>query len=312
MTGTPASLVPIIDCSMLRTDPADPALTEQIEQACRVFGGFVASGCELTATGEAFRQARRFFELPEEARRAVAADHNNRGWTEHRSETSHGREPDVKEAFQVGRDLGSEHPLVRAGVALHGPNRWPELPGFQVGVEALFEQIQGLCLALSVPLARGLGLDSAGLCNHLAEPYTSMRLHRYRTVEPETPRTGEEFGHAPHTDFGLLGIVVQEEGGGLQAEHGGEWVDVPGGGDLITVIVGDLLAWWSGGRYRALRHQVPTPRQRDRYSIAAFMNPAFNRSLHPLNNAEAQPQRCGKFILDAAHGAKTAPVSENG
>lgn len=306
MTSAPTSLVPIIDCSALADDPADPALTEQVAAACRDFGGFVATGCGLSATAEAFGQSRRFFELPEQQRRAVAADHNNRGWTEHRSETSHGREPDVKEAFQVGRDLGPEHPLVRAGTPLHGPNRWPDLPGFEPGVMGLFEQVQELCRAMSVPLARGLGLPDDALREHLAEPYASMRLHRYRMVQPEVPRTGEEFGHAPHTDFGLLGVVLQESGAGLQAEVDGRWVDVPGGGDMVTVIVGDLLAWWSGGRYRALRHQVPTPPQRDRYSIAAFVNPAFDRPLHPVNDAEREPQRCGEFILNAARGIRPA------
>ncbi|OSC42259.1 2-oxoglutarate and iron-dependent oxygenase domain-containing protein [Mycobacterium decipiens] len=297
MTGATTSCVPIVDCSALRIDPAEPALTEQVAAACRDFGGFVATGYGLTATGEAFRQARRFFELPVEVRRSVAADRSNHGWIEHRSETSHGREPDLKEVFQIGPDLGPDHPLVRAGTPFHGPNRWPrQLPGFEHAVVALFDQVQELCRDLSVPLARGLTLGSDGLRVHLAEPYTCMRLHRYRVVDPHFARTGEKFGHAPHTDFGLLGIVLQEDGGGLQAEHNGEWIDMPGGGDLITVIVGDLLAWWSGGQYRALRHQVPTPQQRDRYSIGLFVNPAFSRSLHPLNDTDSEPRRCGEFI----------------
>lgn len=302
--------LPVVDCAALDTDPTDPALVAAVADACARVGGFVATGCAPATTAQAFTQARRFFTLPEHRRRAVADDRNNRGWTAYRSETSSGARPTSRRRSRWDATWDPTTRWCSCGTPLHGPNQWPDLPGFRPVVERLFDEVLELCRKVSVPLALGLGLDAAALRAQLDEPYASMRLHRYPAVDPEHVGPDEEFGHAPHTDFGALGIVLQEDDGGLQAEWAYRWADVPGGGDRVTVLVGDLLAWWSGGHYRALRHQVPVPRHSDRYSVAAFVNPGFNRTLHPMNDDGAPGERCGNFILNAAR-ARRAAVGAN-
>ena len=65
----------------------------------------------------------------------------------------------------------------------------------------------------------------------------------------------------PHTDFGTFTMLDREPGrGGLQVWNpAGEWEDAPYDPDAFTINTGDLLARWSGDRWRSNRHRVLPP-----------------------------------------------------
>ena len=83
--------------------------------------------------------------------------------------------------------------------------------------------------------------------------------------------------------------ISQDACGGLEVQGmDGEWVPatpIPG---TIVVNIGDLMAFWSGGRYKATKHRVrfvakkgegrQPPWSKDRYSIVLFSHP--NRCDH--------------------------------
>ena len=64
-----------------------------------------------------------------------------------------------------------------------------------------------------------------------------------------------------HTDFGTVTILDREPGrGGLQVwtpQDG--WEDAPYQPGAFTINTGDLLARWSGGRWKSNRHRVLPP-----------------------------------------------------
>lgn len=62
----------------------------------------------------------------------------------------------------------------------------------------------------------------------------------------------------PHTDEGVLTLTDRQ--GGLQVRTpDGEWVDAPSVPGALTVNVGDLLARWTGDRWRSAEHRVLPP-----------------------------------------------------
>ena len=68
-----------------------------------------------------------------------------------------------------------------------------------------------------------------------------------------------QFGVGPHTDFGVLTVLCQDDVGGLQVQDvNGDWVKAPPIEDTLIVNVGDLLSRWTDGAlqiHTTSRHQ---------------------------------------------------------
>ena len=72
----------------------------------------------------------------------------------------------------------------------------------------------------------------------------------------------------------------------VQTLDGNQWAKAPPIEDTIVVNIGDLLQFWSGGRYRATSHRVIVDGQNckeARYSIAAFIHPNHDTPIKPFN-----------------------------
>ena len=74
--------------------------------------------------------------------------------------------------------------------------------------------------------AAGLGLDLDHFTRHFDRPITRGALIFY---PPQQPDLGDDqFGVAPHTDYGCLTLLYQDPIGGLQVQgRNGEWVVAP-------------------------------------------------------------------------------------
>ncbi len=61
---------------------------------------------------------------------------------------------------------------------------------------------------------------------------------------PACPEPELTLGLPPHTDYGLLTLLFQDEVQGLQIQHEGRWVTVQPLPDSLVVNVGDHLEVW--------------------------------------------------------------------
>ncbi|GAG49576.1 unnamed protein product, partial [marine sediment metagenome] len=78
----------------------------------------------------------------------------------------------------------------------------------------------------------------------------------------------ERFGVAPHTDFGVLTLLLQDNSGGLQVQSkSGEWIEAPPIPGTLVCNIGDLLARWSNNRFASTLHRVVNRSTNARYSI---------------------------------------------
>ena len=143
-----SSSLPIIDFTNFATASAAQrqAIGQEIGAAARQVGFFYLTGHAIdpALTEAAFAASAAFFALPpaDKARIAIEKSAYHRGWFHIGGEVLDAeRQPqgDYKEGVKIGRDLGPEHPRVKANVPLHGPNQWPELAGWQATMQAYYD-----------------------------------------------------------------------------------------------------------------------------------------------------------------------------
>src|SRR5205085_6451443 len=89
--------------------------------------------------------------------------------------------PDLKEGLYFGAELPDDHPLVKAGVPMHGANLFPaNLPSFGETVIEYMEAMTRLGHHLMAGIALSLGLDEVYFAErYTAEPLTLFRIFNY-------------------------------------------------------------------------------------------------------------------------------------
>jgi len=272
-----ATHIPVIDLAgSFETGSAREEAAAAIHRACRETGFFYVSGHGVPGdlVEAQVEAARRFFALPEEAKRAVHVSKSPhwRGYEGTGAQTlDAGSAADYKESFAIARDLPPDHPLVLQGVPGQGPNMWPEgLPGFREQMEAYQAETIRLGRHLMGLLACSVELDYDYFADGLGEPQCGVRLLRYPPQPADAP--DNMLGAGAHTDWGSITILLQDGLAGLEVRNAdGEWIlatPIPG---TFVINIGQMMERFTGGIYQANLHRVRNgaPDQA-RYSVATF------------------------------------------
>lgn len=282
----PANL-PLIDMTGVRErDPlAIQRVGAAIRQACVETGFFyiVNHGVPQPVIDAAMAAAAEFFAYPAEVKRQVAVNRRHRGWHALGGATMYeATKPDHKEFFSIGLELPEDDPCVLAGQALRGPNQWPAfMPGLRPALSEYYEEIGKAGADLLCAVATSLGIAE----DFFVDKYTK-RLQRTQMVYyPEHPSQAEadQFGVAPHTDYGCITLLYQDDSGGLQVRElaSERWIDATPIAGSLVVNVGDLLAHWSNNRFQSTLHRVVNRSGHERYSIATFFDPTYEARVDP-------------------------------
>lgn len=282
--------LPVIDLEGL---PGDTAARERIATALdaafrgRGFCLITNHGVDADIRRKAFEASHAFHALPDDAKRAIAMNDAHRGYMTPRSSkivtssVATVTRPNHSESFMMMHPVATDSPAW--GRPLQGPNQWPaQLPSFRPAVEAYYGALDRLAREFSRLLARALGLPEGWFDPYFVEPTVYLRLLHYPPLGPDAP--DDQFGSAPHTDYGFITLLAQDDIGGLQVRGpDGAWIDVPVIENSFVVNVADLLSHWTGGRWRSTPHRVLNNRAgRDRYSIAFFFDPTMDAMIEPL------------------------------
>jgi isopenicillin N synthase-like dioxygenase len=168
--------------------------------------------------------------------------------------------PDLKESFAVGADQPTGDPDVDG--FWFQPNVYPaEVPGLGPAVVAYLARMRALADELLVLCAAALDLERDFFTRHTGHATHTMNLNWYPPISVAGRPEPGQFRIGPHTDFGTVTILDREPGrGGLQvwtSEDG--WQDAPYVPGAFTINTGDLLARWSGDRWKSNRHRVLPP-----------------------------------------------------
>lgn len=274
---TVESLVPVVDLApWLGGDPAARARTaREVDRALSRAGFLLVTGHGVgrEAREEVRTVAREFFALPEEVKRRYAVPVGGRGWLGQGAEANGRAEgtetpPDMKETWSVGADRPTGDPALDA--FWFQPNVWPraEVPRLRRVVEDYLTAMRRVADELLRLLAAALDRPGDFFTRHTAHPTYTLNINWYPgTAVVGAPRPGQ-YRIGPHTDFGTVTLLDRQYGeGGLQvyvdpADGGSGWQDAPYDAEALTVNIGDLMARWTGDRWRSGRHRVlaPSPR----------------------------------------------------
>jgi isopenicillin N synthase-like dioxygenase len=264
-----AGHVPVIDLTAWFGGDAEAraGLARQVDEALRTSGFLLVTGHGITARlrAQARAAAREFFALPAPVKARYAAAVGGRGWIPPGAEANGYAEgtptpPDLKESFSLAADRPTGNAPIDA--RWYRPNVWPaEVPGLQAVITDYVGRVHALADELMALCAVALGLPAGYFAPYLDHPTYGVNLNWYPPASPAAPPEPGQYRIGPHTDFGTVTVLDREPGlGGLQIfTLDGEWADAPYDPGALTVNIGDLLARWTGDRWRSTRHRVLPP-----------------------------------------------------
>jgi len=311
-----ASRIPVIDVGALGTgrEAAAAEVARALTAAARDPGFFYVRnhGVAHEVLDDALAASKRFFSEPAQRKSEVAISERHRGWLRVGEARMYGgARPDLKESFVFGIDLPPEHPQLDGRNPILGSNRWPAFaPALRPAANAFFEAMSACATRLMRAFALALDLAPDTFTRDVQVPVSRGSFIYY---PPQPPDLGEEqFGVAPHSDYGCLTLLWQDATGGLEVRDvNGEWVTAHPIEDTLVVNVGDLLARWSNDRFRSTPHRVINRSGGERYSMALFYDPDADTVIDPRVALRAQeesrypPITCAEHIL-ARYGAAFA------
>ncbi len=151
-------------------------------------------------------------------------------------------------------------------------------------------------------IALSLGLPADSLDRYFEQPTTFLRLLHY----PTQPQEEGLFGSAPHTDYGFITLLAQDNVGGLEVKNkAGDWVPAPPVPDSFVMNVGDILARWSNDQFVSTPHRVINRSGRERYSQPFFFDPSMDETIEALSvcvpagtSPKYEPVLYGDYLME--------------
>ena len=271
--------IPLIDIAPLLNGSSKEAhaVVDTLGRACRGVGFFYITGHGVPAAlmARVFESSAALFSAPASVREAVSFSgaSGNRGYIRLGGETlDPGKPADLKEAFNIGLELAPDDPELLARAPFRSVNLWPDLPGFRDAMLDYFNRVWRLGRELHRGFALDLGLDRDFFETNLDKPIATLRLLHYPPVEGPLP--DGQLGAGEHTDYGNVTLLATDAVGGLMVrDRSGRWLDAPVVPDAFVCNIGDCLMRWSNDVYVSTPHKVVSPPNRDRYSVAFFLDP---------------------------------------
>ena len=315
MTNAPDfTSIPVIDISPLYGDDlaGARAVAADIRRASVEAGFFYIRGHHMPPDlmRATLMASKFFFSRPDAEKRAIQVNGAHRGYVPF-AQTTLGRQykADLKESFNFAFPFAADDPDVVAGKPLIGVNQWPQGEEVWRSVledyyRTLFEVgqrvLEGFALALDAPRTYFRDLYK--------RPLVRTRLLHY---PPQPEGSGEDqFGAAPHTDWGCMTLLWQDQVGGLQVgNRAGQWIDAPYIEGTFVVNIGDMLERWSNDLFVSTPHRVVNASGRERYSIPMFYDPDFDTAVECLPNCSG-PDNPPKYPRTVAGEYITAKYDE--
>jgi isopenicillin N synthase-like dioxygenase len=290
-------------------DPARRrAAVETLGRAGRCCGAFALRGHDVDPAllARALEATRALFALDPEALRACAAEPGNpRGF--HPLPRSGG---DRREKFFLTTPLGCHDPARPS--SLRGENRWPAgFDALRPDVEACLDALTALGRTLLAGMTEALGAPPTALDREFAPPGgAGLWLLHYPPVPLVNGQQGQ--GASAHRDLHPLALIVQDDQQALDVRCGDAWHAIDPARTAIAGQMGELVARWSNDVFVPNVHRVRSPRERARYSLALFMQPALDAVIAPLDACVSadRPARYAPASFDACFEAWIRALDE--
>ena len=300
--------IPVIDLTPLLIENDPMSVAVKILEAATDIGFFYISGHGISqdVIDQAFRVTADFFALSDVQKSTIAVNQHQRGWMgQGMSRLSGSKTHDLKEVFFWGAETASDDPDLLAAKPLVAENQWPDalFPRLRSELTPYYDALCDVARHVMSALALSLDQPADRFAPSYEKPLARGQLVYY---PPSTAKDEleERFGVAPHTDFGVLTFLLQDNSGGLQVQlRSGEWVAAPPIPGTLVCNIGDLLQRWSNDRFRSTLHRVINRSQSARYSIPIFFDPHTDCVVDPKDlgvsdiHCRYEPITAGSYIM---------------
>ena len=306
--------IPVIEISRIRSlgargtadEAAVAAVGRALLAASQQTGFFYIAGHGVppATIARAVAAAQAFFALPLEQKQRVQVNGRHRGFLRQGGAVMRDDvKPDLKESFNWAFEVPEGSPLMRPDRPLIGPNLWPDdMPALRRELYAYYEEVVACARDLLRAFALALDLPADFFADKFDCPMARGSAIYY---PPQPPGLGtSQFGVGPHSDYGCLTLLWQDDSGGLQVQgRDGAWImahPLPG---TFVCNVGDLLARWSNDRFVSTPHRVVNASGRARFSLPVFFDPNPETVIDPADllppgaPARYRPVTAGAHLL---------------
>ncbi|EEF32055.1 1-aminocyclopropane-1-carboxylate oxidase homolog 4 [Ricinus communis] len=251
--------IPIIDLSNINSNDHRAQIIIQIKEAASSWGFFqvINHGVPQSVLDSTLRAIKSFHELPREVKSKYYKREEGKG-------VMYASNNDLYRA-----EAACWHDSLQVWMG-PVPANVEEIP--EICREEVVEwdaSAKGVAEAVMELLSEGLGLQAGKFKELTFSEIRALVGHCY----PYCPQPDLTLGIMPHTDPGVMTVLLQDEIGGLQVKHGDDWVDIkPVNGGLI-INVGDFLQIVSNGEYKSVEHRVLANSSKEpRISVVEFFN----------------------------------------
>jgi len=299
----PLKNLPVIDVSpiVLGASPDDRRrVGREIREACVNIGFFYLTGhgIPVEELDEMVAWGHRFWALPLEERMKLQKTPESRGVG---FIPSGGSAPgadtavDTREVYSMSREVMEGEP--EEGRHAAGRTRWPAenlLPGFKASMQAHIAKR----MALTRQLLQGFALSLELREDYFEDSHHFTGCNLVYNYYPSTDRSSVErtrWGISPHTDYGTLTLLWQDNLGGLEVRNAaGDWIAAPPMPGAFVVNIGDLFARWTNDLYSSNLHRAVNYSGGARISVPFFVYPRGNFEIECLATCQS-PERPARY-----------------
>lgn len=281
------SQIPIIDFSRFLDGTSNErrAVADEIIHACELIGFFYLTGHGVSADlrSKIFQRSDQFFHLPAEEKYALQATEEwNRGYVFGGGREKLDANSRTFEQYRIQHEFEPGDPDLALADPMFQPNRWPpQIHGFDTDCIDYYDAMAHLGRRLLNAFAIGLDLPEDRFDRYFRKPICQISLMYYPAL-PEGV-SHEVKNLSAHTDEGPVVILAQGEIGGLEVKTpDGRWLAAPPVPNAFTVNIGNMMMWWSNGRFKSTLHRVRNTSRQERFSVPFFWNADPEVIVEPL------------------------------
>ncbi|KAL2650244.1 hypothetical protein R1flu_018372 [Riccia fluitans] len=263
--------IPVVDLSGIGGKDRQ-SLRKEVGKACEEWGFFqvVNHGVPKKVLDSMRNDGRAFFALPMEYKLQYACKPGVIA-----SEGYGSKMLSKDEQLLDWRDYYDLHTLP---LSRRRSSAWPDdPPSFRETVLEYSEQMKLLAEMILGLISESLGLPPSHLREGLGEPSQNVSVNYY----PPCPQPELTLGLQAHSDLGAITILMQADIAGLQVKKNGRWIAVEPIEDALVVNLGDMMEVMSNGKYKSVEHRAVVNGDRDRLSVATFLDPGKDCRLSP-------------------------------
>ncbi|KAG6530217.1 probable 2-oxoglutarate-dependent dioxygenase SLC1 [Zingiber officinale] len=265
--------LPVIDMARLRSSSAADRIQalEAVDKACKEYGFFqvVNHGMNEEGMRKMMAAGRRFFEQGfEERKKWMTSD--IRGKVRYGTSFN-----EINDTVLCWRDFLKLNCQPLQEMLPLCPSSPKDL---RDEVVSYVEEIQVLFLEIMAVVLEALGVRKEESLMEEFEEGSHMLIVNYF---PPCPNPDLTLGMPPHSDYGFLTLLLQDDIAGLQVYHRDRWFTIDPLFNSIVVNIGDHLEIFSNGRYKSVLHRVLVNSTKPRMSIASLHSLPFSSTVRP-------------------------------